>query len=351
MKNNFFKIILPVISMAVISVILILYSKKNLTNSYSVVSNSGYYFDTFISISIYEKDEALVENDKNLIAECFNICKDYELIFSHTNTDSELYKLNISSASTTKISSDLYNILSIADEYNSLTNGAFNVLIGNIEGLWDFKKCNIPDDDIIDQQLELLFKANYTLANNTITFNNSKSLIPAINLGGIAKGYIADKIKDFLLSNNVNSAIINLGGNILLIGEKPDKELFNIGITKPFSTTGENIASVQTSNMSVVTSGIYERYFEQNSTIYHHIIDPSTGYPVQNNLYSVTIISASSTIADILSTSAFVLGADKGMELINKTDDVYAVFITSDFKIILSDGLKIDNNTITIADN
>lgn len=351
MKNNFFKIILPVISMAVISVILILYSKKNLTNSYNVVSNSGYYFDTFISISIYENDEALVENDKNLIAECFNICKDYELIFSHTNTDSELYKLNISSASTTKISSDLYNILSIADEYNSLTNGAFNVLIGNIEGLWDFKKCNIPDDDIIDQQLELLFKANYTLANNTITFNNSKSLIPAINLGGIAKGYIADKIKDFLLSNNVNSAIINLGGNILLIGEKPDEELFNIGITKPFTTTGENIASVQTSNMSVVTSGIYERYFEENGAIYHHIIDPSTGYPVQNNLYSVTIISASSTIADILSTSAFVLGEDKGMELINKTDDVYAVFITSDFKIILSDGLKMDNNIITIADN
>lgn len=351
MKNNFFKIILPVISMAVILVILILYSKKNLTNSYNVVSNSGYYFDTFISISIYENDEALVENDKNLIAECFNICKDYELIFSHTNTDSELYKLNISSASTTKISSDLYNILSIADEYNSLTNGAFNVLIGNIEGLWDFKKCNIPDDDIIDQQLELLFKANYTLANNTITFNNSKSLIPAINLGGIAKGYIADKIKDFLLSNNVNSAIINLGGNILLIGEKPDEELFNIGITKPFTTTGENIASVQTSNMSVVTSGIYERYFEENGAIYHHIIDPSTGYPVQNNLYSVTIISASSTIADILSTSAFVLGEDKGMELINKTDDVYAVFITSDFKIILSDGLKMDNNIITIADN
>lgn len=351
MKNNFFKIILPVISMTVISVMLILYSEKNLTNSYSIVSNSGYYFDTFISISIYEKDEALVENDKNLIAECFNICKDYELIFSHTNTDSELYKLNISSASTTKISSDLYNILSIADEYNTLTNGAFNVLIGNIEGLWDFKKCNIPADDIIDQQLELLFKANYTLANNTITFNNSKSLIPDINLGGIAKGYIADKIKYFLLSNNVNSAIINLGGNILLIGEKPDKELFNIGITKPFTTTGENIASVQTSNMSVVTSGIYERYFKQNSTIYHHIIDPSTGYPVQNNLYSVTIISASSTIADILSTSAFVLGEDKGMELINKTDDVYAVFITSDFKIILSDGLKMDNNTIAIADN
>lgn len=351
MKNNFFKIILPVISMAVISVMLILYSKKNLTNSYSVVSNSGYYFDTFISISIYENDEALVENDKNLIAECFNICKDYELIFSHTNTDSELYKLNISSASTTKISSDLYNILSIADEYNTLTNGAFNVLIGNIEGLWDFKKCNIPADDIIDQQLELLFKTNYTLANNTITFNNSKSLIPDINLGGIAKGYIADKIKDFLLSNNVNSAIINLGGNILLIGEKPDKELFNIGITKPFTTTGENIASVQTSNMSVVTSGIYERYFEQNNTIYHHIIDPSTGYPVQNNLYSVTIISDSSTIADILSTSAFVLGEDKGMELINKTDDVYAVFITSDFKIILSDGLKMNNNTIAIADN
>ncbi len=351
MKNNFFKIILPVISMTVISVMLILYSEKNLTNSYSIVSNSGYYYDTFISISIYEKDEDLVENDKNLIAECFNICKDYELIFSHTNTDSELYKLNISSASTTKISSDLYNILSIADEYNTLTNGAFNVLIGNIEGLWDFKKCNIPADDIIDQQLKLLFKANYTLANNTITFNNSKSLIPDINLGGIAKGYIADKIKDFLLSNNVNSAIINLGGNILLIGEKPDKELFNIGITKPFTTTGENIASVQTSNMSVVTSGIYERYFKQNSTIYHHIIDPSTGYPVQNNLYSVTIISASSTIADILSTSAFVLGEDKGMELINKTDDVYAVFITSDFKIILSDGLKMNNNTITIADN
>lgn len=351
MKNNFFKIILPVISMAVISIMLILYSKNNLTNSYNVVSNSGYYFDTFISISIYEENESLVDKDKELITECFNICKNYELVFSHTNINSELYKLNSSAAPTTKISSALYDILSIAKEYNFLTNGAFNVLIGNIEALWDFKKCNIPSGNIINQQLDLLDTANYTLADNTITFNNSKTLIPDINLGGIAKGYIADKIKDFLITGNVNSAIINLGGNILLIGEKPDETLFNIGITKPFTTTGENIANVQISNMSVVTSGIYERYFEQNGTIYHHIIDPSTGYPVKNNLYSVTIISASSTIADILSTSTFVLGLDKGMDLINSMDGIYAVFVTEDFNVILSNGLTMNDNTILIANN
>ena len=351
MKNNLLKIIIPIVSMIAVSIILILFADNKFTDKTSIISNSGYYFDTFITVSIYENDKTKLNNDKTLINECFNICKNYELIFSHTNENSELYKLNNSKNSSIAISTELSDILSISKEYNTITNGAFNILIGNISYLWDFKKCTVPDNTIINEQLLLLNHADYTISNNTITFNNDKSSIPDINLGGVAKGFIADKIKNYLLSNNVTSAIINLGGNVLLIGEKPDKTLFNIGITKPFTTSGENIANVTVSDMSVVTSGIYERYFEYNGNVYHHIIDPQTGYPAKNNLYSVTIISPTSTIADILSTSVYVLGLEKGTELINNTKDVYAVFITDDYKIILSDGLYMDGNNISILNN
>lgn len=345
--KNKFKIIIYLMIMMFIAFILIIINRLNISSSSTVVTNTSYYFDTFVTVTIYETDKNNTKKDMELIDKCFDICKKYENIFSTTLENSELYKVNKADTKTINISNELEDILKLSLDYKMLTNGAFNISIGKLSNLWNFKNEIIPSDEDINNALSELKNALYSIEDNTIIWNTSDK-IPDITLGGIAKGYIADKLKEYLISENITSGIINLGGNILLIGNKPDNSNFSIGITKPFTTVGENITSITLSDMSAVTSGIYERYFMADNKIYHHILDPQTGYPVQNDLYSVTIISDSSTFADALSTSVFVMGMDKGLELINNIDNVYAVFVNKNYEIKLSNGLSIDNNIISI---
>lgn len=155
----------------------------------------------------------------------------------------------------------------------------------------------------------------------------------SIDVGAIAKGYIADRLKEYLKKNGVKHAIIDLGGNILALGTKIDGSKYNIGIQRPFDETGQPITSIKVANKSVVTTGIYQRYFEQDGKIYHHILDPRTGYPCENDLYSVTIITDSSLTADALSTSCYLMGFEKANHLIDQLENVDAVFITNDLEI------------------
>ncbi|MDI3535253.1 MAG: FAD:protein transferase, partial [Thermosediminibacterales bacterium] len=169
-----------------------------------------------------------------------------------------------------------------------------------------------------------------------------------LDLGGIAKGYAADEVSKILKENHVKHAIVNLGGNVLAYGNKPDGSKWRIGIQKPFAPRGDYAGVVSVINKAVVTSGIYERYFEENGKIYHHILDPETGYPVENNLMSVTIITDKSIDADSLSTSVFAMGLKEGLNLIEKLDNTEAIFITKDSKIYLTSGLK---NSFKLTDN
>ena len=153
----------------------------------------------------------------------------------------------------------------------------------------------------------------------------------ALDVGAIAKGYIADRVKEYLEDQGVRHAVIDLGGNIQTIGTKPDGSSYNIAIQRPFAKNGEAVTSVKIEDQSVVSTGIYQRYFEtEDGTIYHHILDPATGAPCRNNLYSVTIITDSSLTADALSTTCFLLGYEESMNLIDQLENVDAVFITSD---------------------
>ena len=165
----------------------------------------------------------------------------------------------------------------------------------------------------------------------------------AIDLGGIAKGFIADKMKEYLVSQGVTSGLINLGGNVLVIGAKESGQdaggAYKIGIQRPFDETGQPIAAVQIKDQTVVTSGVYERYFEKNGRLYHHILDVESGYPYENELFSVSIICPSSADADALSTTCFALGLDQGMELVESLENTEAVFITSDYKLHGSSGI------------
>ncbi len=352
MRNKYLSKIFTIILMIIISFILIFFVKRS-SKSYASYEDTDFYFDTFVTITITDNSISYNEKQK-LVKEVFDKCKQYEEIFSSTLVEGELYTINSSNDSSFTISKDLHNIIEESLNIYALTNGSFDIRLGSICSLWDFKQAHIPDEAVILNELDNIRNSEILLNDNKLLFKNT-NIKPDLNLGGIAKGYISDRIKEYLVSKGVKNAIINLGGNILLIGGKKSSsgndDFYNIGITLPFTTSGEAIAYVKAKDISIVTSGIYERYFKEDNTIYHHIIDPSNGYPVKNNLYSVTIIASDSTTADALSTSIFVLGLDEGMKLINSIDDVYAVFVTDTNEVIVSEGLSINDKEIQIIKN
>ena len=299
------------------------------------ISATAIKLNTAVTVTIYDS------NDKKLLTECMNLCDKYEKIFSRTSSDSELYQLNHrelapveGTENTYQVSDDLAELVSEGLDYSELSKGAFDIAIEPLTSLWDFttEDPQVPEDSLIQAAL---LKCDY----HNISVDKNKNEITlktadtAIELGAIAKGYIADRLKDYLVSQNVKSAIINLGGNVLCIGKKPDNSAFKIGIQKPFADRSETIAVMDIRDKSVVSSGIYERCFEQDGILYHHLLNPKTGYPYDNGLIAVTIISDKSVDGDALSTTCFALGLEDGMKLAESLDDVQAFFVTSDYEI------------------
>lgn len=315
---------------------LLLLSGCNSSPVNKFVSKNGIFFDTLISIKIWGT------NDSSLLDDCFELCAKYENKFSRTLPNSEISKINQSGGTPIEVSDETIKLIQKGLHYSKLSNGSFDITIAPLSNIWDFKNNTgiIPSKNSIEEAKKHVNYKNIIISGNTIQLLDPHS---ALDLGGIAKGYIADRLKDFLIKNQVKHAMINLGGNVLTIGKKLDDTPFHIGIQKPFANQNETITSISITDQSVVSSGIYERYFKKNGKIYHHLLDPFTGYPKQNNLLSVTIISDSSADGDALSTVCYTLGLEKGMELINQLDNVDAIFITDDYQLHCS---KKINDTI-----
>ena len=299
------------------------------------ISATEIKLNTVVTVTIYDSQ------DRDLLTKCMNLCDKYEKVFSRTSADSELYKLNHrkltpveGTEDTYQVSDDLAELISEGLDYSELSKGAFDIAIEPLTSLWDFtaEDPQVPKDSLIQAALPKCDYHNISVDKdkNEITLKTADT---AIELGAIAKGYIADRLKDYLVSQNVKSAIINLGGNVLCIGEKTDNSAFKIGIQKPFADRSETIAVMDIRDKSVVSSGIYERCFEQDGTLYHHLLNPKTGYPYDNGLIAVTIISDQSVDGDALSTTCFALGLEDGMKLAESLDDVQAFFVTSDYEI------------------
>ena len=317
------------------------------------ISISSIKLNTAVQITIYDsQDKALLDN-------CLALCDKYELIFSRTNEKSELYKLNhrkdvsdgdfstdgpttpcpvSGTADTWHISEDLAALLSEGLDITRESDGAFDIAIAPLTSLWDFtaEDPEVPDDAAIQKALPLCSSDGVTIDGQDITLPSDDI---QFDVGAIAKGYIADRLKDFLMKKGVKSAIINLGGNVLCIGSKPDGTPFKIGIQKPFADRNETEAVMDITGKSVVSSGIYERCFKQDGKLYHHILNPQTGYPYDNGLISVTIISDQSVDGDALSTTCFALGLEDGLKFAEKKG-VQAVFITEDYELHYTDGFR-----------
>ena len=290
------------------------------------VSATAIKLNTAVTVTIYDSQ------DRELLTECMNLCDKYEKIFSRTASDRELTPV-AGTEDTFQVSDPLAELIRKGLYYSELSEGAFDIAIEPLTSLWDFtaEDPQVPENRLIQ---EALTKCDYH--NVSVSDNNEvilKTEDTAIELGAIAKGYIADRLKDYLISQGVKSAIINLGGNVLCIGGKPDDSSFKIGIQKPFADRSETIAVMDIKDKSVVSSGVYERCFEQDGTLYHHLLNPRTGYPYDNGLIAVTIISDESVDGDALSTTCFALGLEDGMKLAESLDNVQAFFVTSDYEI------------------
>lgn len=297
---------------------------------------------TTVTVSLYDhRDEAILD-------EVFEIVKTLENELSLNKESTLLTELNDSSGiAPHKVSDTLFNIIQRGVYYSDLTHGSFDLSVGPLVKLWNIglPEARVPSEEEIKAVLPLINYEAIQLDEEASTiFLKDKGM--QLDLGGIAKGYTADFIAKFLKDKGVEHALIDLGGNIYTLGTKLDGSLWRVGIQDPFENRNNTVGYISIANQSIVTSGIYERYLEADGQKYHHILDPSTGYPFDNDIAGVTIISDASIDGDALSTSVFSKGLEEGLEFVRSLPNIDAIFITKDSKIYVTEGLK-DNFVLT----
>ncbi|OUS68320.1 thiamine biosynthesis protein ApbE [Paenibacillus sp. MY03] len=299
-------------------------------------SHTYYIFDTVVTLRVY--DDRMTNQHFEEVNE---ILERIDREMNRQREDSELAEVNAEGGkSAVKVSEETMEVIQAAMVYAHLSEGKFNPAIGPLVDLWRIgnEGASVPEQKLLNEKLELIDFKDVVIdeANRTVRLNRAGM---ALDLGGIAKGYAADVIADYLKSEGFNSAIIDLGGNIMALGNKPNGSQWNIGIQEPDEQRGQQVGSIKVSNQTVVTSGVYERFFKKDGRLYHHILDTSTGFPVQNGLLSVTLVTNLSIDADALSTTAFAMGAEEGKTFIESLEDAEAIFITENKDIIVTSGL------------
>lgn len=300
------------------------------------VSGSQFIFGTIVSIEIFGEDQ-----DK-YIEESFEILQGIESRMSLNIPTSEVEIINQNAGKAKVIvSEDVFEVIERAVYYGELSEGSFDITLAPVVELWQIgtEEARVPSEEELSTALKKVDYRKIILDKEAMTVYLEEEGM-AIDLGGIAKGYAADQVKEYLIEKGVKSAIINLGGNILTIGEKITKEAFKVGLQDPFKERNEYLGILEVRDRTVVTSGIYERNFTQDGITYHHIMNTQTGYPVDNEVAAVTVITNASIDADALSTTLFALGVDKGLLLVQSLQDVECIYITKNYEIFMSSGIS-----------
>lgn len=291
-------------------------------------SKTVFAMDTVMTISAYGDNSktALKEAEK----EIFRLDK----AFRRKDKNSEIYKINQGSA---EVSDDTLKVIKSALEICEKTDGYFDISIAPVMDLWGFyeRDYHVPNDSELVMELDKVNYKNITVNNNTVAVKDGSQL----DLGGIAKGYLSDRIIEIYRKYDVDYGLISLGGNVMTYGKKPNGDKWNVAIQNP-DDEEEYSGVLSVDEKAVVTSGGYQRYFEENGVIYHHIINPKTGFPAKSGVKSVTVVANSGTTADGLSTALFVMGVEKGKDYWKKNGGFEAVFITDNDEIYITKGLK-----------
>ncbi|HAG68823.1 MAG TPA: thiamine biosynthesis protein ApbE [Lachnospiraceae bacterium] len=305
------------------------------------VSLSFFALNTLSTITIYTSLPGIKASE--VLDSCRELVLKYEDVLSRTKKTSDIYRINHSAGRPVTVSETTLELIRKGIEYSELSNGMFDITIAPVIELWGFgtdEMNGIPDKAALKEALSHVSFRNILLDEEALTVQLAD---PAskLDLGAIAKGYIADRVKERLKESGVTGAVIDLGGNILTLGSKPGGKPFNVAIKAPFTDTssyymGRELpedsiaASVEITDRSVVTSGIYERYRLVDGVMYHHILDPRTGFPVDNTLASATVISDTSLEGDCLSTVCLLLGRKQAEALIKARPRLQAILIEKD---------------------
>lgn len=302
-------------------------------------TKQGFLMGTYVSLSVY--DDGLEDSLEVAYAKIEELADKV----SSNDQESEVDQINQQAGiSPVEVSKETYELISQAYDYSAEEDSGFELTIGVITSLWHigFDDARKPAADEIDQALSLVNYQEVELnEDNHSVFLKKEGM--KLDLGAIAKGYITDQVVEVLIEQGVTCAIVDLGGNVYVLGNSPRDDQTNpwtVGLQDPNKSRNNTFGTISASNKSVVTSGIYERYLMVDGVNYHHIFNPDTGYPYDNDIAGVTIISETSIMGDALTTAVFSMGVEAGLAYANDHPEISAIFITTDGKVYLSDNIK-----------
>lgn len=271
-----------------------------------------YLLDTYCQLTTY------AGGGQEALSAAVDALNEYDDTMNYSKEGSDIYNINHRSSERVRISVDTAKMLELAKELCEETDGVLEPAIRPVTELWDFKEeQKVPDEVLIREALTKVKSLAWHIEGDEFVAEDEDV---RIDVGAIAKGFIADEIKTVMQDNGVTSGIINLGGNVLCIGERPDGTPFSIGVKDPGSESGYFVA-LELDDISAVTAGAYERCFVEDGVRYHHIIDPKTGYSARTGLESVTVVGPVSAICDGLSTSMFIMGEEKATAFLKAYND------------------------------
>lgn len=309
------------------------------SNTNQVTDDQGFAMGTVISQKVYGA------NGQAAIDETMKRIKDLEGQLTFYSQEGDVYNLNKNAGKKkVELNPVTLKVINKAQKVAELSNGAFDITVGPVVKLSGIgtEQEHVPSTEELDKLLPLINYKDLYVEGNSAGLKNAGQMV---DLGGIAKGYAGDEAIQIYKKNGIKSGFINLGGNVVTMGRKPDGNPWTVGIRnpRPQEMIGEQelVGTITVTDKAVVTAGDDQRFFMKDGQRFHHIIDPHTGYPAQSDLMSVTLVADSSFDADALDTAVFILGLEKGKELIRQYGGgIEAVFITTDKKIYLTEGLK-----------
>ncbi|WP_163654628.1 FAD:protein FMN transferase [Listeria sp. PSOL-1] len=302
-------------------------------------AKTEFLMGTVVTLKIYDNGkEAVLDKGFKRVREL----ADKIDVNDEEKRSSQVDKINAASGKQpVKVDNDIYYLIKEGIKYSQATGGSKDISIGPITSLWHigFPDARKPAQSEINQRLPLIGYKNIELNDQNKTVYLKKAGMQ-LDLGGIAKGFIADQVEQVFKANGVTTSIIDLGGNVIVQGESPKGGDWNVGIQDPFSPRGTILGKLPEQNKSIVTSGIYERFLEVDGKKYHHLFNPKTGYPFDNDIAGVSIISDQSITGDGLSSAAFSEGIESGLKFIKKQKGVEAIFVSKNKKVYITPGLK-----------
>ncbi|WP_338471114.1 FAD:protein FMN transferase [Niallia sp. XMNu-256] len=313
----------------------------------SPYERTEFLMGTVVNIKIYDEGKQDVLDP---VFERINWLADHTTINETEDENSEIALINEKAGvEPVTVSDDIYELIKAGLDYSMKAEGSYDITIGPLTNMWKigYPDARKPEQSEIDAVLPLINYKEIELdeANKTVFLKKSGM---QLDLGSIAKGFIADETVEVLKEHGVTSAIVDLGGNIIVVGNSPSGNKWNVGIQEPDADAarGAVVGKIQESDRSIVTSGIYERVLNIDGESYHHLLDPKTGYPFNNDIAGVTIVSDQSIDGDGLSTSVFSKGIEGGLQFIEQFEGAEAIFISHDKKVYLTSGIK-DNFELT----